>query len=319
MNITVILCTYNRCQSLAKALASVARSVMPESVDWDVLVVDNNSKDQTRKVVEEFRSQFSARFSYLFEPQPGKSFALNSGIRNAKADVLAFIDDDVEVEAQWLHNLTKSLHGGPWSGAGGRILPETGFKPPRWMEMNDHYALAPLAIFDRGSAAGELLEAPFGTNMAFRSEMFSKHGGFRTDLGPLPNSDIRHNEDSEFGSRLLAGGERFWYEPSAVVYHAMPAERIRQEHFLAWWFDKARADFRQDGIPNDLKKRVAGVPIILVARLCAWSLRWLCTLDPARRFSCKLSVWRNAGMIRECRRQARWNPSLAPTSTPKVL
>lgn len=304
MKITVILCTYNRCRSLPRALESVARSLVPESLDWEVLVVDNNSSDETRFVVGEFRRRFPGRFLYLFEPQPGKSFALNSGIRESKADAFAFMDDDVEVAPRWLDNLTKHLMSGTWSGAGGRILPESGFVPPRWMETEGRYALAPLAIFDRGSAGGELNEAPFGTNMAFRRDMFSMYGGFRTDLGPLPGSDIRHNEDSEFGTRLLAAGERFWYEPAAVVYHSVPKERVRKDYFLSWWFDKVRADIRQDGVPKGTKYYVAGVPLYMLRRLCVWSLRWVFAFNPRRRFACKLNVWKLAGMIKECHRRA---------------
>ena len=135
MNITVILCTYNRCQSLAKALASAAALRVPESVEWEVLVVDNNSNDQTREVVREFANRYPGRFRYLFEPQPGKSYALNSGIREARGTVLAFMDDDVTVEPSWLTNLTATLHSGEWAGAGGRILPEKNFSPPRWLSL----------------------------------------------------------------------------------------------------------------------------------------------------------------------------------------
>ena len=64
----------------------------------------------------------------------------------------------------------------------------------------------------------ELSQPPFGTNMAFQKKVFEKHGGFRLDLGPRPGSELR-NEDTEFGRRLLAAGERLRYEPSATVYH----------------------------------------------------------------------------------------------------
>ena len=67
MNITVILCTYNRCQILVKALSSVALSRLPEPVAWEVLVVDNNSRDRTRDVVADFCRRYPGRFRYLFE------------------------------------------------------------------------------------------------------------------------------------------------------------------------------------------------------------------------------------------------------------
>src|SRR5438445_7610660 len=86
---------------------------------------------------------------------------------------------------------------------------------PRWLSLGSRSAMAPLVQFDLGDVACELSEPPFGTNMAFRKSMFEKYGGFRTDLGPRPGSEIR-SEDSEFGGRLLAAGERLRYEPSAL-------------------------------------------------------------------------------------------------------
>ena len=123
MKISVILCTYNRCQSLAKALESVAGSTLPDAVDWEVLVIDNNSGDQTRTVVEQASALHLGRFRYIFEPRPGKSHALNTGILAAHGNVLAFVDDDVTVEPTWLQSLTAPLDDEHLAGSGGRILP----------------------------------------------------------------------------------------------------------------------------------------------------------------------------------------------------
>ena len=184
MNITVILCTYNRCQILGKALASVALSRLPESVEWEVLVVDDNSNDRTADVVADFRRRYLGRFRYLFNPQSGKSNSLNKGIAEAKGEVLAFMDDDVTVEPTWLQRLTTPVLEGKGTGCGGRILPEWSCTPPQWLPDSGRHPLAPLAVFDLGLEAGRLTEAPFGTNMAFHKSVFVKYGGFRTDLGP---------------------------------------------------------------------------------------------------------------------------------------
>jgi len=304
MKITVILCTYNRCESLAKALGSVAASTLPESVDWEVLVVDNNSPDRTRDVVEDFCRRYPGRFRYLFEPHQGKSYALNAGIREARGDVLAFMDDDVTVDSTWLRNLTAGLVSGEWAGAGGRILPQWPYEPPSWLPEKEWYGMAPLVMFDLGLEAGPLTDPPFGTNMAFHRRMFEKYGTFRTDLGPRPNSEIR-NEDTEFGSRLLAAGERIKYEPDAVVHHEVPQKRLQREFFLTWWFDKGRADIRGVGVGGDGKWFVSGIPLYLFRRLAVGTLRWMVTLDPSRRFSSRLAVWLLAGMIVESYRQSR--------------
>ena len=302
MKITVILCTYNRCQSLAKALESASALKLPGADRWEILVVDNNSTDKTREVVENFCQRYPGRFRYLFEPRQGKSHALNAGISETNADVLAFMDDDVTVDPTWLQNLTISLHSDEWAGAAGRIFPAQSFKPPRWLSLDEPHALSPFALFDRGAEPGELNEAPFGANMAFRRGMFDKYGGFRIDLGPRPGSEIR-SEDSEFGCRLLAGGERLRYEPTAVVYHEIPEYRLQKKYFLAWWFDKARADIRAFGKPDSTYRQLRGVPVVLFRRLAVWTLRWLVAVQPSRRFSCKLNVWKVTGQVLECYRK----------------
>jgi GT2 family glycosyltransferase len=239
----------------------------------------------------------------LFEPKPGKSNALNSGIANARGEILAFMDDDVQVDAGWLNNLVEAIRDRACAGVGGRILPELGFVPTEWMDSTNPYGLAPLAVFDRGVDAAELNEPPFGTNMAFRREVFEKYGGFRTDLGPRPGTEIR-NEDTEFGARLLSAGEHLWYEPAAVVYHSIPKNRVRREYFQAWWFDKGRANIREDGVPNDSKRRIAGIPTYLLRRIAVWVARWITGIRSRDRFSAKLKVWCLAGQIAECHRQA---------------
>lgn len=304
MDITVVLCTYNRCDSLAAALESVAVSRLPQTVSWEVLVVDNNSKDETRKVVGRFASKYPSRFRYAFEPCPGKSHALNSAIRGTEARILAFMDDDVQVEADWLHMLTRIFDDPKYVGSGGRILPESAFTPPDWIETSERYALAPLAMFDLGPVASDLLEPPFGTNMAFRREVFTRYGDFRRDLGPQPGSEIR-SEDTEFGMRLLQRGEHLWYEPAAVVYHKIARSRMTKQYFLRWWFDKARADTRERGIPIGTRWYVAGIPLYLVRRFVIWTFRWLLGLRCGPRFSAKIKLWMVVGAIKESRVQSR--------------
>lgn len=301
MDITVILCTYNRCQTLVKALDSVVASILPDSIGWEVLVVDNNSTDQTRRAVEDFSRRVPDRVRYLFEPQQGLSRARNAGIRDARGEIVAFLDDDVTVDPTWLQNLTAALHNGEWAGAGGRVLPQWICSPPAWLPLKERYALAPLAVFDLGIQAGPLAEPPFGANMAFRRDMFEKYGDFRADLGRCGDSMLS-NEDTEFGRRLLAGAERLRYEPSALVYHPVSENRIQKKYFLRWWFDKDRANIQEFGLPHDAKWYLAGVPVSLFRRLAVWTVRWMVALNPAVRFGAKLKVWGSMGKIKECYR-----------------
>jgi glycosyltransferase involved in cell wall biosynthesis len=296
VDITVILCTLNGARSLGKTLNSVAASTLPEEVDWEVLVVDNNSTDQTREVVEEFCRRFPGRIRYLFEPQPGKSFALNSGCREARGDVLAFLDDDATVEPTWLYNLTKALAGDAWAGAGGRTILQWPSSLPRWLSIEGPYARHYLPGFDRGETARELMEPPYGTNMAFRKKIFEKYGGFRTDLGPSPNREIPHFlEDAEFGSRVLAAGEKLRYEPSAVAYHAIREDRIRKTYFLRRCYDWGRAKARLSPMPR----------LHLLCSFAAWVLRWMTATEPRKRYHHKLVVRERLGSMAELYRQWR--------------
>ncbi len=288
MKITVILCTYNRCHDLQTALDSVAASILPETVSWDVLVVDNNSNDQTREVVSQHCLKNPGHFKYLFEPSPGKSHALNSGIREATGDVLAFMDDDVTVEPTWLQNLTEALNNNDWAGTGGRIILQWPSSVPEWLVKEGPLARHGFPGFDQGTEPCALTGPPFGTNMAFHKTMFEKHGGFRLDLGPSPHNEIR-NEDTEFGRRLISAGERIRYVPQAIVYHPVPAEKLHQKHFLKWGFDKGRGEARE------FKVR----PLYLSCQLFMWILRWLTAVNPPARFHAKVIVWEKAGTLHE--------------------
>lgn len=320
MKVTIILCTYNRCQKLARALASVAVSAVPD-VEWDVLVVDNNSKDATKGVVQECMRKFPGRFRYLFESQQGKSHALNAGILASQAEILAFMDDDVVVEANWLHNLTAPLRSGEWDGSGGKILPDREFSPPAWLATEGRYSLTGmLALFDQGNQPGRLQDPPFGTNMAFLRSVFERFGDFRTDLGPCPGSEIR-NEDTEFGRRVLAGGCRLRYVPSAVVFHDVESERLTKTYFLRFWYDHGRATAREwtEGSP------VYGIPRICLRMFklgllgLRASLLWICSFNSQKRFYWKGIVWMHAGQIVESfRRSLRSNcdtTDLTPCNT----
>jgi GT2 family glycosyltransferase len=213
------------------------------------------------------------------------------------------MDDDVTVEPTWLENLTRVLRDGGYGGAGGRILPERPFLAPRWLSVGDRYVLGPLTLFDLGPEAGPTSEPPFGANMAFRKDRFEKYGNFRTDLDRC-GEGMLSNGDTEFGHRLLDAGERLYYEPSAVVYHPVPESRLQTTYFLAWWFGKGRSDIRQFGTRPNTKYSCWGVPLYLFRNLAVWTLRWVLTIEPRLRFSCKLKVWAKLGAIAECYHQS---------------
>ena len=305
MKATVIVCTFNRCQTLAGTLERLAKSVVPVSTEWEVLIADNNSSDATSEVAKDFCGRYPDRFRYVFERRPGKSYALNSAIQQARGDVIAFVDDDVSMEPTWLGNLIAEFCSGDWAGIGGRILPQWPCAPPSWFPEEGWSVRAPLGIFDLGVEARPLTDAPFGANMAIRRRVFEKHGLFRTDLGPGPNNKVRNNEDTEFGRRLLTAGERIKYAPAALVYHPVDRNRLHKHYFLTWWFNKGRADIRENGIATDAKWLICGVPLYLLRKLTFGALRWMLTFERSRRFTQQVSVWSFAGKVLESYDQSK--------------
>src|SRR3989338_2187255 len=98
MLISIIVATYNRCNSLKKALESLANQDNDGSFEFEVLIIDNNSNDGTRKFVDTELSKWGGRLRYFFEPISGKPYALNKGIKEARGGILAFTDDDVTLD-----------------------------------------------------------------------------------------------------------------------------------------------------------------------------------------------------------------------------
>ena len=153
----------------------------------------------------------------MFEPQQGKSFALNTGVREARGNVLAFTDDDVTVEPTWPQNLMASLNDGEWAGAGGRTLLAQSFPPSLFSHKDLDNVGVLAALFDRGSQPSELGIAPYGANMAYRKEMFEKYGLFRTDSPVRVVRSGMRTPNLVVGCWLLANGCVTNLQPSFII------------------------------------------------------------------------------------------------------
>src|SRR6266540_2548384 len=121
--ISAIICTYNRANSLQKTLKSLEDLVVPANLSWELIVVDNNSRDDTRAVVEGFARTARFPVRYVFAGRQGLCHARNTGITVARGEVMAFTDDDVTVDPCWLWHLKRTFDQCDCMGVAGRIVP----------------------------------------------------------------------------------------------------------------------------------------------------------------------------------------------------
>src|SRR5450759_1349913 len=131
INISVIICTYNRANSLADTLLCLTKQSY-ETVNWELIVVDNNSNDNTKEIISEYSKKLP-NLIYKFEPQQGLSFARNLGIHSAHGAIIAFTDDDVLPEFDWLIQIQNNMEKYNCDACGGYIAPKWEAPPPPWL------------------------------------------------------------------------------------------------------------------------------------------------------------------------------------------
>ena len=119
---SVIVCTYNRATSLRNTLTALAAQ-RTDGFDYEVLVVDNNSSDDTAQVVQEARARFGERFRSLVEPRQGKPYALNAGVAAARGAWLVFTDDDATAPPDWLRVIRETFKAQAADSVYGKVLP----------------------------------------------------------------------------------------------------------------------------------------------------------------------------------------------------
>lgn len=130
MRLDVIVPTYNRQNLLPLALNSLFAAEIPAGVEVTVTVVDNNSTDGTRQVVESFRNRFGERIQYCFEVQQGRSHALNAGIAATSGELVGIIDDDEEIDPSWYRTAIEAFRQSDLDFIGGPYVPRWSTEPP---------------------------------------------------------------------------------------------------------------------------------------------------------------------------------------------
>lgn len=297
-DISVVVGTYNRATCLSTALQGFSSLVGAPELKWELLVVDNNSTDATREVVETFARLASFPVRYLFQKIQGRSAALNAGIAEAKGDIIAFTDDDVIVDRDWLLNLKRTFEACDCVAVAGKVVPTWNHDKPDWLEMNGHFAVT---NFDLGDELKEIQVPPLGANSAFRREVFEKYGLFRLDLGVNGTRHTITCDDTEFGERLIGAGEKIVYCPDAIIYHPVDPKRTTKGYFLSWYYYNGVSLTRMIGAP---KEGILwfGAPRWLYREMLANFGKWMLTTEGKLRFRHKLQTYQSIGKIVESRR-----------------
>src|SRR5579883_3112067 len=207
MRLDVLIATHNRAELLARALESLLRAEVPHDLDVLVTVIDNNSTDETARVVESFVPRFEGKLNYLFEPRQGKSHALNSGIAATSGELIGMIDDDEEIEAHWYQTIQQAFTDDSIDFIGGPYLPRWGAPPPAWLPMS---CCAVIGWIEGGDATleyGKDYEGILmGGNAVIRRRMFERVGLYNTALGPNAATGTQTGDDEDMYRRLRAAG-----------------------------------------------------------------------------------------------------------------
>lgn len=291
-NLTVAVCTYNRAESLADTLDSLANQHVPEGLVVELLVIDNNSSDHTAQLVERY-ADHPLNLRYLFEPKQGLSHARNKAIQEAVGDILLFTDDDVLPAPDWIEHTIEVFAGDAMAGvAGGKILPNwVDGSAPRWIT-EDLYPY--LALLDYGDEPLELRDRPvWGANIAFRLEPLRALGGFDTAVGRT-GSKLYAGEETALVNAIRDAGYKVWYQPASVVLHRMERERISRRYFVKWVWDNGELDAAAEPVTNG--RRFLRVPIYHY-RLFFRQLLSVLKADSNRRFHRTLLMVREASHI----------------------
>ena len=285
-------------------LSEMRKLRIPDGVEWELLVVNNNSTDHTDQVILRHEKELPIR--RLFEPKQGHSNSRNCAVAAADGDLILWTDDDVLVDTEWLaayHDAARL-----WPDAaffGGTIEPWFEIEPPGWFKRNikalrTNYALCSYDPTVRPLAPGEI---PFGANMAFRAKVLKGHT-FDVRLGRVGHSMVGWDETSLI-KRLEELGHHGIWVGTARVRHYIPGDRLTLSYLWRWHQGAGKTAVRMEGLPEC--KFLWGAPC------WAWKQYWdesfksmlLSPLKGAAWLSAYTKAAHSKGLIEESRVESR--------------
>lgn len=230
--ISVIICTYNRDKYIYNVLESLAKGTLKPD-EYEIVLIDNNCTDNTAAELDRFEKAWpDVRLRRFVESSQGLSFARNRGIREAKGDILVYVDDDAFVNSDYLENYLELFQRRKdIDAAGGPIIPhyETG-EEPGWMTYHLKRLLTGYLYFGNKEKAFPGENYPGGGNAAYRREVFEKVGFYNVELG-RKGGDLGGGEEKDIFSKMKAAGMKFLYTPGSILYHSIPDYKLEDEYF----------------------------------------------------------------------------------------
>lgn len=265
--ISIVIATYNRARQLLETLNSLVQQDLPPA-EWECVVVDNNSKDDTQAAFAAFAESHSGfNLRIVSEQQQGLSFARNRGIAESSGEIIAIIDDDELVNQSFARGYLELFDRCEIAvAAGGRVVPSYPSGKPSWLS---HFSEIPIANpTDWGDRVRKFPKGkiPAGGNMAFRREILLKYGGFDTSLGRVGNK-LTGGEESDLFERLANDGVEFWYAPNSVIYHIIGTEKLNADYFKQLSYNTGTSQRRRAELHDRLFLLVVGEVAKWVATL----------------------------------------------------
>ncbi|TFD97780.1 glycosyltransferase [Dysgonomonas capnocytophagoides] len=231
MRFSFITCTYNRDKYIGQTLQSVCDQKYPDN-NYEIIVIDNNSTDNTASICEEFRAEYpNKNFRYFKEMNQGLSFALNRGIKEAQGEFLIFVDDDETIIPEHLERLDNHLRTYPEAVlCGTPVIPVYEIPEPKWMSRFTQRLIG--GYFDQGKEV-KILEAknyPGTGHTIIKKELYERYGNYNTELGRKGTSLIGA-EDKDMFNRLKNNNIVCYYLPDIPIYHHIPPNKMTDEFF----------------------------------------------------------------------------------------
>ena len=224
--LTIAVCTFNRSVLLRDALLSFDKVHKPVGALFELLIVDNNSHDQTRAIVESFAAAAAFPVRYVFEKKQGLSRARNRAVKEANGEWIWYVDDDVYFSEHWLEQALEGIRiFADASVLAGQVVPSFEAPRPEWLpdSLLPYYGLT---TFGDRSRWLLLSEYPVGANVGFRKSIFAEVGLFKPSLGRIANS-LLSCEETEVVTRLHNAGHKVGYVAGAEVRHRVVPHRAR--------------------------------------------------------------------------------------------